>query len=229
MRWAGSWAAVHAVPQNPALVLKYSGGATRRRMARGEKDKKFAAVAPELRSFLDRHLQRRLPGLKSESEDLANAAMADLLQWYRRQARGDHSLAELRRVGSRILHRRVADRFRKHIPAYGARPLPTLRSPDAAADERLLQRQAIRLCIQFLSELGYEDRQLLIGDFIPAPSRFRVNEDAAEAHLAAGGSEHVRDSQLTPRERKRRQRLRERLRKRLRKQLGIEVEQLLRG
>lgn len=169
---------------------------------------RVAALLPDWLAWL----RIRHRSLASQHSDLVQEAAADLLHWL--VGRHDTALAEddLRRVGFRILQRRVADAFRESVGEWsrqpsereleGASELPDTR-PGANPPQALQHARLMRALVEVLTELSPEERSLLLGDEIGD-----ANKDAAPRSAA---------------ERQRLSRLRERVRTTLMQRHGIDV------
>lgn len=130
---------------------------------------RVAALLPGWLSWL----RIRQRSLALQHADLVQEAAADLLQWLVRHH--DTVLAEddLRRVGFRILQRRVADAFRESVGEWSRQPserelegvseLPDP-SPGANPAQALQHARLMRALVEVLTELGPEERSLLLGD-----------------------------------------------------------------
>jgi DNA-directed RNA polymerase specialized sigma24 family protein len=111
--------------------------------------------------------------LGEQHRDLVQESAADLLEW---QARQPQPIADedLRRVGFRVLQRRVADAFRRQVKDWslGMQPegIDTLAvaagpiglAPDPA--DVLQQERLLRALIEILTELTPEERALVVGE-----------------------------------------------------------------
>lgn len=130
---------------------------------------RVAALLPQWRTWL-RLRHRSIAHLHA---DLAQQAAADLLEWMQRSRKTDLVEEDLRRLGFRILQRRVADTFRSQVAEWGRRegdadvPREEL-DVDARADANPEQAhhyaRLLRSVMVLLAELGAGDRALLLGD-----------------------------------------------------------------
>lgn len=119
------------------------------------------ALLPAWRAWL-RIKHRRL---EPHHADLLQEAAAALLSWGK--INGVRTSAEdIRRVGFRILQRRVADAYREEVQRWAEEPLAAEQAdPDASSDPptALAHKQLLRTLVAFLTTLSAEDRELLIG------------------------------------------------------------------
>lgn len=160
-------------------------------------------------------LRLRHRALGTQHADLVQQAAADLLHWLdKRPAMRDVSDEDLRRVGFRILQRRVADAFRSAVGEWARQPadgdaaedVPDARA-EANPDVALQYSRLLRAVLGLLSELSPQDRALLVGE-------------------EWGTSP---DGPMTPGQRQRLHRLREHMRDALRVRFGLDVGLLSRG
>lgn len=173
---------------------------------------RIAALIPQWRSWL-RVRHRSIEHLHA---DLAQQAAADLLEWMQRASKTGLIEEDLRRLGFRILQRRVADAFRTHAAEWGREERATVvqrgevEEVDTRADANpALAHQygrLLRAVVALLAELSAEDRVLLVGPELGP---------VAEPRTAA--------------QRQRLKRLREHLRDQLHQRFGLEVDLLSTG
>lgn len=136
-------------------------------------------------------------------EDLIQQATADLLEWEQRQpARVPDET--LRRVGFRILERRVYDSFRGEVRRWASEPADPddLESPDHGPEQSAEYAKLLKALIEVLTHLRASDRALVLRD------EFSKGRSVA----------------LSPAERKRLSRLRKELKEQMLTRHGIDVD-----
>ncbi len=163
-----------------------------------------------------RWLRLRHRSIEHMHADLAQQAAADLLDWMHRASKPDLIEEDVRRLGFRILQRRVADAFRSQAAEWGREGSTSLaqRSELEEVDTRADANPALahqygrllRAVVALLAELSAEDRVLLVGPELGP---------VAEPRTAA--------------QRQRLKRLREHLRDQLHERFGLEVDLLSTG
>lgn len=132
---------------------------------------RVAGLLPLWRNWLRiKHRQ-----LHMHHDDIVQEAAADLLSWSKDRAL---TLDEdtLRRVGFRILQRRVTDAVRSAVKHW-ANEEPSIEWPDTSADVDpalvLELKQRLRLLMAVLSEFDAEERAMLVGAEIGRGSEFQ--------------------------------------------------------
>lgn len=166
----------------------------------------IAALIPQWRAWL--HLRHR--SIAHLHADLAQQAAADLLEWMQVSPKTKLVEEDLRRLGFRILQRRVADTFRTRVIewAHGGGDAD-IQGEDSVADARADANpeqahhyaRLLRSVMALLAELAAEDRALLLGDELGPPRQAR-----------------------TAAERQRLRRLRAQLREQLMERFGLAVD-----
>ena len=146
---------------------------------------RFALLQKAWRMWLRIHHR----SLVQQHGDLVQEATADLLEWVAKHPGVEDE--ELRRVGFRVLQRRVADAFRsqvknwaqseqfENLSAEDAQSLPT--SPDPM--EVLQQDRLLRALLGILAELSVADRLLVVGEELGA-DRSEPLDDANRQRLS---------------------------------------------
>lgn len=173
---------------------------------------RVAALIPQWR----RWLRLRHRSIEHLHADLAQQAAADLLEWIQRTSKTGLVDEDLRRLGFRVLQRRVADAFRSDAAEWGRRgsaadaqqggheEVDTRTDANPALAHQY--RRLLRAVVALLAELSAEDRALLVG-----PELGPVAEPRTTA------------------QRQRLKRLRARLRDQLHERFGLEVDLLSTG
>jgi hypothetical protein len=140
-------------------------------------------------------------------DDLIQQATADLLEWERRRER-PLTEEELRRVGFRILERRVFDAFRDDVRRWAStEPLANpddIETPDRSPERSVEYSRLLKALIEVLTDLTPADRALVLRD-----------------EFSRG-----KTSAMTDAERKRLSRLRQQIRSLMLERHGIDVDNL---
>lgn len=120
-------------------------------------------------------LRIRHRSLAAHHGDLVQDAAAGLVDWLGKRAGSEISDEDVRRVGFRILQRRVIDQFRTQVGEWARQgsdaevdaisEVPDTR-PDANPLQALQYSRLLRTLVGVLSELSAQDRALLVGDEI---------------------------------------------------------------
>ncbi len=120
-----------------------------------------------LHSDWRRWLRARHGSLAQSHEDIVQQTSADLLEWMG-QREAPIELAELGRVGFRVLQRRAVDAYRDHVRRWANEPLFPLgedvHSPDLGPEESVEYAQLLKAVIELLSNLPASDRELILRD-----------------------------------------------------------------
>jgi DNA-directed RNA polymerase specialized sigma24 family protein len=149
--------------------------------------------------------------LKPLHEEIAQSAVADLLEYVSQRSPAVIPAEELKKIGFTILRRRVADQYRSKVSAWADESvLEELPSADPSSDpeEVLTYSRLLRAVLALIAKLDRPARELLLRDESPSLPRGRP---------------------LTEVERQRRVRLREELRRQLTETYGVDLKQFLRS
>lgn len=161
-------------------------------------------------------LRIRHRSLATQHADLVQDAATGLVHWLAQHAGADISDEDVRRVGFRILQRRVVDEFRAQVSEWSRRDsdsdadaaseVPDTR-PGSNPPQALQHSRLLRALVGVLSELSAQDRALLVGDEL-------------------GGSPSI-DGPRSGAQREQLRRLRKRVRETLVKKHGLDLKDWL--
>lgn len=178
---------------------------------------------PALERQLNIDVAKRMPGYPAEQNDVVQSIIAELIEvierrpdrfpspWFSASAPPDETdRVALVKVARSLLRWRVADLHRREAKRYASNHVEALTDSKHLADRELLFRELIMVCVDVVSGLSDDDRNIL-----NHASGFALGTD-------------TRRGKLTARERKRLERIRKRLNGVVRKRFGMDVDELLR-
>lgn len=164
----------------------------------------------QLRNSVSRYLSARWNGIRSEHDDLTQAAILDLIHWLREHPDLHLDLAAATRVCIRIVERRACDNIRLSVLSGGVRQSrEDVDAPASVSAADFVAREVLFLTLEFIATLHPLDRAIVLGE-----------GEQEEAVRAVYKCDNIR---------KRRQRILGDLRAFIREKAGEEVDSFLSG